>query len=348
LAQSDGVSREEYGAAVEQVLVTAGSNQLLHLLSEVMLDPGDVVLCAAPTYFVVLGTLAGCGAQAMGVATDDHGMIPEALAEQFAAFHCRGQSNRVKLVYVVSYSDNPRGVTMPRERREQLLEVVDRHNRQVHSGGEHPAVHVVADDAYRELRYGKEAAEEDVPSMRSMDDTRETVIHVETFSKSFSPGIRVGWGLLPEHLVGPLLEVKGNVDFGSPNLNQHVVHRAMERGLFDEHVANLRQTYRPKLEATLSAAKEHLAPLGVESVLPSGGLYVWCELPPPMDAGPESELFAASLEEGMMYVPGELCFARTGEPVRRNTLRLSFGVQSPERIREGVAALARAIAKTHP
>jgi len=139
LAQSDGVSREEYGAAVEQVLVTAGSNQLLHLLSEVMLDPGDVVLCAAPTYFVVLGTLAGCGAQAMGVATDDHGMIPEALAEQFAAFHCRGQSNRVKLVYVVSYSDNPRGVTMPRERREQLLEVVDRHNRQVHSGGEHPA-----------------------------------------------------------------------------------------------------------------------------------------------------------------------------------------------------------------
>ena len=114
----------------------------------------------------------------------------------------------------------------------------------------------------------------------------DTVIVAGTFSKSFSPGIRVGWGILPRHLIGPVNEQKGNVDFGSPNLNQHLMARVLELGLLEPHLARIRSSYREKLTAMLAAADAHLAPLpGVEWLRPQGGLYVWVRLPDGMDAG---------------------------------------------------------------
>ncbi|HRX82019.1 MAG TPA: hypothetical protein P5307_23285, partial [Pirellulaceae bacterium] len=163
-------------------------------------------------------------------------------------------------------------------------------------------------------------------------------------SKSFSPGVRIGWGILPEHLVGPVCAQKGNIDFGSPNLNQHLMAEVLRRGLFAQHVETLRANYSRKLDAMLAAADEHLASLdGVSWLRPTGGLYVWAKVPPTIDTGPAGELFDRSIEEGMLYVPGQYCYPSEGQPVAKNTMRLSFGVQSCERIREGIASLARAI-----
>ena len=122
---------------------------------------------------------------------------------------------------------------------------------------------MIEDAAYRELRYYGD----DVPSLLAIEENDgdgERVIHAGTFSKPYSPGIRVGWGILPRKLVEPLLAQKGNVDFGSPHFNQVLMAAAMERGLFDRHVAALRESYRRKLDATLQAAEEHLRPLGVQ------------------------------------------------------------------------------------
>jgi len=329
--QVDGL---EASVPVDQIVITAGSNQLLHLVSESLLDPGDIVLCASPSYFVYLGLLAGLDARAVGVTSDDAGMIPEALEESLARLGAAGELSRVKAVYLVPYFDNPGGVTMPLERRAAVVDIAKRWSRR-------QRIHVISDEAYRPLRYWGD----DIPSTRICDDNGDTVVVAGTFSKSFSPGIRVGWGILPPHLVGPVNDQKGNVDFGSPNFNQHLMTKVLEMGLFEPHVERICSEYRKKLTAMLEAADEHLAPLeGVRWLRPTGGLYVWVRLPEQIRTGMSDPLFDAALSEGVLYVPGQYCYPREGEPACRSAMRLSFGVQSCERIREGVEKLARAIA----
>lgn len=322
--------------SVEHVILTPGSNQLLHLVGEILLDPGDIVLCAAPTYFVFLGLLDCLGARSVGVAIDEHGMIGEALEEELARRDKAGDLSRVKAIYVTSYYENPSTVTLSLARRAQTVEIAKRWSR-------HGPIYVIDDAAYRELRY----VGDDLPSMRSFDAEGDTVIVAETFSKSFSPGVRVGWGILPPALVGPVCGLKANIDFGSPNLNQHLMSAVLEQGLFEPHVAALRGSYRTKLEAMLRAMDDHLAGIpGVRWQKPHGGLYVWLELPEGMDAGPAGSLIEHALAEGMLYVPGEYCYAAEGQPRRRDRLRLSFGVQTAANIRRGIQALARAIERT--
>jgi 2-aminoadipate transaminase len=333
MLSADGMSAAEAGPSIDQVVITAGSNQLLYLAGDVLLDPGDIVLCGAPSYFVYLGTLAGFGVRTVGVEIDEHGLIPEAIADQLGRYEAAGELGLVKAIYVTSYYDNPSGVTVPAQRRAEIVEIAKRWSR---TG----PIHVIEDAAYRELRYYGG----DIPSMRSFDQDGDTVIVAGTFSKSFSPGIRVGWGILPGRLVEPVLNAKGNLDFGSPNFNQTLMATVLELGLFEDHLEWLRQEYRRKIDATLEAADAFLAPLGAVSwVRPTGGLYVWIRMPGHVDTGVSGDLFNRAAEEGVLYVPGDFCYPREGRPVPKNMLRLSFGVPSCDDIRRGIQALARAV-----
>ncbi len=333
MLRADGQTAREAKLSVEQVIATAGSNQLLFLLGDTLLDSGDVVLCGAPSYFVFLGTLRNLGARAIGIPIDEHGIILAALEEELTRLEKAGELGRVKAIYVTTYYDNPSGVTLPAQRRGALVEIARRWSRQ-------GKIYVIEDSAYRELRYYGE----DVPSLRSFDTAGDTVIHAGTFSKSFSPGIRVGWGILPPELVAPVLAQKGNIDFGSPNVNQHLMATVMQMGLFDDHLEQLRDGYRKKIDATLAAADEFLAAIdGIEWVRPTGGLYVWLRLPPHVDTGLSGPLFDRAVEQGVMYVPGEYCYPGGGGPQAKNMIRLSFGIQCCQSIRRGVEALASAI-----
>lgn len=333
--QADGRPETETELSEDQVVVTAGSNQLLHLVSECLFDPGDIVLCTSPSYFVYLGVLQNLGVRAVGVDMDEDGMIPEALKEQFARLEASGELARVKAIYLVDYFDNPSSVTLSADRRPEIVDIAKKWSQE-------GPIHILEDAAYRELRY----AGEDVPSLRAFDAEGETVIVAGTYSKSFSPGIRVGWGILPKSLVEPVCGLKGNVDFGSPNFAQHLMAAVFEQELYEVHVQRLCREYHAKLKAMLDASEKHLAPLpGVEFLRPEGGLYVWLKVPAEIDTGPEGQLFDLALEEGILYVPGQYCFPAEGMPAARNTIRLSFGVQTPERIREGIEALARAIGR---
>jgi 2-aminoadipate transaminase len=331
LFKSDGAHSAR--PALDQVVLTAGSNELLHVVGDTILDPGDIVLTAAPSYFVFLGMLGNLGARSISVASDEHGLVPEALDETFRKLMSSGELARVKAVYVTSYFDNPTSVSVAPERRSRIIEIVKRHS----TAG---AIYVLEDTAYRELRY----TGADVPSLRAHDTEGDTVVCTGTFSKSFSPGIRIGWGVLPKSLLDPVLAAKGNIDFGSPNFNQHVMAKVLELGLYEPHVVDLRAKYRLKLAAMLEAADKQLSPIpGVWYVRPKGGLYVWLTLPEHIDAGAGGQLFERALEAGVIYVPGRYCYPNEGESPRENTIRLSFGVQSPENIKMGVAALAEAI-----
>lgn len=333
LCAADGKSATERDLDIDRVVVTAGSNQLLHLVCESLLDPGDIVLCAAPTYFVFLGMLEPLRARVIGVAADEEGLIPEALDAELARLNARGELPLVKAIYTITSYDNPTGATLSLARRPALLEVARRWSRQ-------RRIYVLEDAAYIELRY----AGEPLPSLHSFDDDGESVVYAGTFSKSFSPGLRVGWGILPRGLIEPVCRQKGNIDFGSPHFNQQLLAEVLAGGEFEPHVARIRAAYRDKLHAMLAACDKYLAPLeGVSWRKPTGGLYVWVTLPEGLDAGPSGRLFDLAVQEGMLYVPGEYGYPPEGEPVRRNTIRLSFGVQPAPRIEAGIAALARAI-----
>ncbi|MBN2291104.1 MAG: PLP-dependent aminotransferase family protein [Pirellulales bacterium] len=337
MLQSDGQTSRQTGLSVDQVIITAGSNSALHLLGDTILNPGDIVLCGAPTYFVLLGTLANLGARAVGVDMDEEGMVPESVEQCLDYFEQNSELDRVKAIYVTSYFDNPTGVTLSADRRRRLVEIAKRRSKQT-------KIRIIEDTAYRELRYWGD----DIPSMRSFDKEGDTVAIAGSFSKSFSPGIRVGWIVLPRDLVGPVLTQKGNIDFGSPNFSQHLMCSVLEEGLFDKHLETIRAQYAKKLDAMVEAVEESLDPIGgVRWIRPDGGLYLWLSVPGHLDASHGGRLFDRAVEEGVLYVPGDHCYPAEYRNIPKNTLRLSFGVPPCEEIRCGIAALGRALKQVH-
>jgi 2-aminoadipate transaminase len=319
---------------LSQLMLTTGSQQLLSLVSQALFNPGDICLIAAPTYFVFIDVLQAAGARIIPVHADDNGMCPEALEKTLHRLETEGQLHRVRLVYVVSYFENPSGISVSVERRPKLLEITQRYS---HSN----RILLLEDAAYRELIYDGEPA----PSIWSFDKTRETVILAQTFSKSFSPGIRVGFGVLPQQLVKAVSDLKGNEDFGSAHLNQHIVARVLRNGVYARHVETVRNSYRQKRDAMLAAAEREFAEVpGVSWVRASGGMYVWMKLPDHVETGFSSELFRRATQvDKVMYVPGELAYPMDWPQRPRCEMRLSFGVQSVEGIEEGIRRLARAV-----
>lgn len=319
---------------LSQLMLTTGSQQLLSLVSQALFNPGDICLVAAPTYFVFIGVLQAAGARIIPVHADDKGMCPEALEKTLQQLDAEGQLHRVRLVYVVSYFENPSGISVSVDRRPKLLEVTQRYSRS-------NRILLLEDAAYRELIYDGEPA----PSIWSFDKTRETVILAQTFSKSFSPGIRVGFGVLPQQLVKAVSDLKGNEDFGSAHLNQHIVARVLRNGVYARHVETVRNSYRQKRNAMLAAAEREFAGVpGVSWVRASGGMYVWMKLPDHVETGFSSELFRRATQvDKVMYVPGELAYPMDWPQRPRCEMRLSFGVQSVEGIEEGIRRLARSV-----
>jgi len=334
LATLEGVPSDGLGIGRDQLVLSTGSQQMLALLCEVTLDPGDICLIADPTYYVMLGTVTGLGARAVAVEADGDGLRVDSLETMLEKLEHAGELSRVKMIYVVSDFDNPRSVSLANDRRRQLVELVAGY-------ADRQRILLVEDAAYRELYYDGEPR----PSVWSYDLAGDTVALVQTFSKCFSPGLRVGFGVLPRHLVAPVLDLKGNEDFGSTSFSQHLLATVFEDGLFPDHAKRLRTAYAAKRDALAGAVDEHLGGVeGINWLVPDGGLYVWMTLPERVNTGLCGSLFERAVnQEQVMYVPGDLCYIGTDGARPRNQLRLSFGVETPERLTEGMSRLARAI-----
>jgi 2-aminoadipate transaminase len=341
LEQLEGRSAADLGANADHVVITTGSQQLLQLISDVLIDPGDIVLMGAPDYFVYMSVLAAQGARVIGVAMDEQGMVPEALDGALACLHRASQLEHVKLVYCTSYYQNPTGVTLADGRRPEILGIVQRWSRA-------SRIFLLEDAAYRELYYTAKGP----LSLRSLDTEGETVILTQTFSKSFSPGIKIGATFLPQPLLAPVLHQKGNHDFGSANFNQHLLAAVIESGRFAKHVQKLRKVYGEKSAAILDALRSEFARYEIPArwTQPAGGLYVWVTMPPELDTARGGDLFQKCVEHGVLYVPGEYCFPPEhlrGEPGPlggpTHTMRLCFGVPSITAIQEGIHRLAQAV-----
>jgi 2-aminoadipate transaminase len=336
LCALDDAQPDAYPGSADDVVVTTGSQQLLNILAEVLLDADDIVIAGWPSYFVYTSTLTAYGATIRSVDLDEHGIVPEKLDRLLSGLAAAGQLHRVKFVYVVSYHQNPTGITLSAERRGQLLDIVKHYSQKAG----HRIV-LVEDAAYRELTYQGAAP----PSIKSMDDDNQYVALCQTFSKPFAPGLKTGYGLLPSDLVEAVKLSKGGRDFGSSNFNMHIISRAITNGAFAKHVEVLKQAYAAKIQATRDALQEHFADIdGVTWTDPTGGLYVWLTLPEAIDTSRPGPLFGHAIKQGVLFVPGAYCYPN--DPTRQaptNTIRLAVGVPNPEQIREGIARLAKAV-----
>jgi 2-aminoadipate transaminase len=335
----EGKPTAAMGLTADDLLITTGSQQALYLIGDAMIDPGDIVIAANPSYFVYTGTLASLGANVLTVPMDADGMDVDAVERLLTRLEADGRLSRVKLIYCTSYFQNPTGLTLSAERRPRLVELAKRFSK-------HSRILILEDAAYRELRYDGDA----LPSIKSYDTANEFVVISHTFSKPFAPGLKLGYSAMPPDLLHAVAQQKGNHDFGSANLTQHIALESLRDGSYLEHGHTLRDAYRKKRDA-MTKALDHYLPknAGLHRTHPHGGLYVWLTLPVGFDTSRTGQMFKTAVDRGVLYVPGDYCFQPdTDGHVPVNHLRLSFGQVALDQIEPGIQILASVITDLLP
>ena len=306
-------------ADASEVLISAGALQGIDLLCRVYLRPGDVVVAESPAFANALSAFRNHGAHVLEVPVDDEGMDVNAAARML-----RRDGIQPRLFFVVPNFQNPTGETLSERRRESLCALAA-------SCG---AV-VVEDDPYGLLRYrGQDIRPIQSPAVRA------DVVSVGSFSKTFLPGLRVGWVIAPTDVVRRMAAAKQTMDSSTGTLAQRIVLEFHRRGGVDAHVRLLRQIYAEKQDRARAALEREFAGTGVTWNDPQGGFYFWVKLPRGMDA---RSLLDLALEEGVAFVPGQAFTIGHGH---RSALRFSISAPTPDRIDEGVRRLRRAFDRT--
>jgi 2-aminoadipate transaminase len=308
---ADSLSTADCRIVPEQVLMLSGSQQGLDLLGKVLIDEGSKVLVETPSYLGALQAFSVYRPEFVSVATDDDGLVPEAL-------DAVGQGAR--LLYSLPNFQNPTGRSMTLSRRVALVEACARLR-----------VPLIEDDPYGALSYNGEP----LPKLLNMNPAG--VVYMGSFSKVLTPGIRLGYAVAPVALARKMEQAKQATDLHTAQLTQMVVHEVVKDGFLTGHIPTIRKLYAAQCQAMLDALQEFF-PAGASWTRPQGGMFIWVTLPAHINS---MELLEAAVEQKVAFVPGAPFYANTPAS---NTLRLSFVTVPPEQIRAGVATLGKLIA----
>jgi 2-aminoadipate transaminase len=303
--------------APEELLITSGGMQGLDLVCKLLVGPGDLVAVESPTYTNGTATISGYEGEMEEVPGDADGLDVDELERL-----TERRGTPPKLIYTIPTFQNPSGTTLSLARRERLIELA----------AEWGAV-VLEDDPYSLLRFEGEP----LPSLRELGAGRARVIAVHTFSKILAPGLRVGWVVAEPELIERMVDARQSMDTCTAPPMQQLVARFLADGLADEHLDSLRAAYRQRKRAMQEALEDELAGLGASWTDPQGGFFLWLTLPEAIDT---QALFRDALAEGVAYIPGPAFSIGGRFP---NALRLAFSAESPDRAREGIRRLRRAI-----
>jgi 2-aminoadipate transaminase len=303
----------------DEVLVTTGGQQVIDLVCKTLLDPGDVVICEAPTYPGAVPTFCAYQAEVVHVAMDDDGMRTDELDQTLAELERSGR--RPKFIYTVPNFHNPAGVTLSEDRRRELVRIASERE-----------VLVLEDNPYGMLRYEGPS----LPTLRSLSD--EFVIYASTFSKILSPGVRLGWTAAPAPVLEKMNVGKQAADLCSSSISQYFVCTYFEAGPWQQYVHSLVEIYRRRRDVMFDALAEHF-PREAYWTHPRGGLFIWATLPDYIDT---TDLLARALEERVAFVPGRAAYVdgRGG-----SSMRLNFSGVDVDDIREGVRRIGEVIAE---
>lgn len=308
---------------LERLLITSGSQQGLDLVARVLLDPDDVVLVELPTYTGAITAFRNVQARMVGVRQEQDGIDLDDLNEVYGRLTREGR--RVRLLYVVPNFQNPTGLLIGLEKRQRLLDWAATRN-----------VLILEDDPYRELYFEDSASEADVRPIRA-DDEAGRVIYLSSFSKTLAPGFRVAWVDAPAPIAAKLEFAKQAEDLCNGGVDQRIVFEACRRGILDRQLPLLRAHYQHKRDVMVEALTREFHG-EITWTPPRGGFFLWARLPPPLDA---HAIIPRAIEHGVVYVAGDAFFVEEGGS---DVMRLSFSAPAPDRIREGVARLKKAVA----
>ncbi|MEO7588882.1 MAG: PLP-dependent aminotransferase family protein [Arachnia sp.] len=309
----DVMALEGISAHPDDVMISAGSQQGLDLVTRIFCDPGDVVLAESPSYVGAIGTFLSYQAQVVHVAGDDSGIDPAALRETVARLEADGR--RIKFLYTIPNYNNPSGITQPWERRVEVLQVC----REL-------GILVVEDNPYGLLAL--DAAP--VPAMRSVD---RDVIYLGSFSKTFAPGFRVGWVLAPHAVREKLVLAQESATLCPPVFSQFAISNYLERSDWQGQIQVFRDMYRIRRDAMLKALADHMPP-DTSWTHPIGGFFVWVTLPEGIDA---QAMLPRGVDARVAFVPGAAFYA-DGQGARN--ARLSYCFPPADRIVTGVERFA--------
>ena len=307
----------------DNVLITNGSQQGLYILVQMLCNPGDIVLVEQPSYFVFLELLHGLGVRAVSIPMNEQGRVDgPALGALIDSLRQSGELPAVKLVYLMGAFANPSTRCIDEDEKSVL------HGILAHLETPIP---VVEDMAYRELYFNEPYPARSLLALKEWDDY--PVIYTGTFTKPFATGLKVGF-MASRHAdcLTTVAKIKGHQDFGTAHFNQSIIENMMLSGGYAGHLKSIRSHYREKrdlLEEALLA--NGLREAGWTWEQPLGGLLLWARGPESLDTRLGTDFHRHCLEQEILYVPGNLCFAE-GEP--HNFVRLSFGALESELIPE--------------
>ena len=306
--------------SLNQVLVTTASQQGLDLLAKAFLDPGDVIFCGLPTYLGAIQSFSLFQADKIGVPLQEDGMDLDVLEEQIA--EARRVDKVLKAIYVIPDFQNPAGITMSLEKRKRLLEIARQED-----------LLIFEDNPYSQLRFAGEA----VPTLKSMDENGR-VIMLFTLSKVLSAGLRLAFLIAQEDLIEILLRMKQASDLCTSKLTQHLAARYIKDYGMEDHLRILRERYRAKRDAMIAALEKYMpTEEGITWTRPDGGLFLWVRLPEVIDT---EEMFPRALEHNVAYIVGSAFYV---DGSGKNTMRLSFSVNSEDEIEEGIKRLCQVV-----
>ncbi len=305
--------------SLDQLFVITSSQQGLDLVGKVFLDPGDIVLCGKPTYVGAIQAFHSYGGVMHGVELDEGGISTEALELEIKRLG--DKCKRPKFIYVIPDFQNPSGITLNLERREELIRLAEKYD-----------LIIIEDSPYRQLRFEGQAP----PPLLSMNSER--VLALYTFSKILLPGFRLGWMAGPEDLIAKFIVAKQAVDLCAPPFNQAILAEFMKRGYLETQIGKIITAYKEKRDYMLNCLDQYMGDIdGISWTKPRGGLFLWVTLPESFDA---TEMFLEAVEKKVAYVMGS-SFDPDG--VDKRALRLNFSFASKDEICIGVQRLSEVI-----
>ncbi len=323
----------------KQVVVTTGSQQMIYLALDVLLNPGDIVIVPAPAYLGFVNVVTKLYGDTIAVPGDKDGIIPDYVEDAIKKVQ-KELGKKPKLIYVIPDSDNPSGTTLPESRRRRLLEIAKENG-----------IYLLEDAAYREIQFRGER----IRPIRALDEEGSTVIYMRTTSKEVSV-LRVGYNLMPPEIREEVIKAKGYYDLCTPTITQKMAKLYYEL-YFPKFIEKVREGYRKRYEAMAKAIDESF-PDGTRTD-PTGGFFIWWESSR-NDFDSKKFLEEVAIPNDVLYVPGEAFYPLTGriydpsdgslvdvrKRMPKNGMRLSYSYNDPALIEEGIRKLGSLLSKS--
>ncbi len=298
--------------AVQNVMITQGSQQGLELISKLYLDKGSLVFTEDPSYLGALQAFSLFQARVRTIASDENGIRTDALREAL-------KKQKPSFLYLMPNFQNPTGVSLSLERRREIVAIAKEHD-----------LLVVEDDPYGELIFEGEQ----FPSLFSLSSGN--VLYLSTFSKTIAPGLRVAYAVASEEIAGKMALAKQGTDLQTNTFGQYIVNEYLESGAHGRHIELIRRTYASRRDCMLGAMEKHF-PKSVSWNRPRGGMFLWITLPKGVDA---KEVLLRCIERNVAFVPGREFFP---DGSGGNTARLNFSNASIENIEEGIRRMGEVL-----